>query len=59
MSSAPMTTRAQVPVPEDTRGKNIDLEVHVKRLSLRLNGRPILEGSLADVVRLHLPVPHL
>ena len=35
---------------EDVRGKDVDLEVHVRRMSLRIKGKPVLEGSLADVV---------
>lgn len=32
------------------RGKDVDFEVHVRRMSLRIKGKPVLEGSLADVV---------
>ncbi|KAF5830762.1 cyclophilin-type peptidyl-prolyl cis-trans isomerase [Dunaliella salina] len=47
-SSSKGGLQPKVPVPEDVRGKELDLEVHVRRLSLRLRGQPILEGSLAD-----------
>jgi hypothetical protein len=30
------------------RGRDLKFEVHPKRMSLRLNGEPLLEGSLED-----------
>ena len=38
----------RVPVSDAIRGRDIQLEVHPKRLSLRVGGQPLLEGSLVD-----------
>ncbi|MEW5301586.1 MAG: hypothetical protein WDW36_004437 [Sanguina aurantia] len=38
----------QVPVASSTKGRDVKLEVHPKRLQLRVEGATVLEGSLVD-----------
>jgi hypothetical protein len=38
----------KVPVPPGTRGKDVAFEVHPTRLSLAVQGEPLLAGGLAD-----------
>eukprot|EP00199_Chlamydomonas_sp_CCMP681_P002579 CAMPEP_0119108918 /NCGR_PEP_ID=MMETSP1180-20130426/16179_1 /TAXON_ID=3052 ORGANISM="Chlamydomonas cf sp, Strain CCMP681" /NCGR_SAMPLE_ID=MMETSP1180 /ASSEMBLY_ACC=CAM_ASM_000741 /LENGTH=339 /DNA_ID=CAMNT_0007094595 /DNA_START=13 /DNA_END=1032 /DNA_ORIENTATION=- len=40
--------RIKVPVGSEVRGRDLKFEVHPRRLSLRLGGQPLLEGSLTD-----------
>jgi hypothetical protein len=50
----------QVPVDPDVRGRDVEFEVHRRRMSLRLNVQPVLEGSLADAgeVRSYSSITH-
>lgn len=47
-SQTPDDVLIKVPVDPSTRGRDLKFEVHPKRLSLKLNGKPLLEGSLKD-----------
>ena len=39
----------KVQVPPATRGRDIKFDLHPKRMSVELDGRPLLAGSLSDV----------
>ena len=39
----------KVQVPPATRGRDIKFDLHPKRMSVELDGRPLLFGSLSDV----------
>ncbi|GAX82175.1 hypothetical protein CEUSTIGMA_g9603.t1 [Chlamydomonas eustigma] len=39
----------KIPVSPDTRGRDITLEIHPKRLCVMKDGKALIEGSLADV----------
>lgn len=43
-----------VPVAEDVKGRDIDFEVHPKRLSLKIKGETVLQGDLSDVGAINL-----
>lgn len=40
--------QVRVPVAADVRGRDVAFEVHPKRLSIKVGGKPVLQGSLAD-----------
>lgn len=47
-SQTPDDVLIKVPVSDSTRGRDLKFEVHPKRLSLKLEGKALLEGSLVD-----------
>ena len=53
-SSDSPEVQIKVPVPQAARGRDVKMELHPRRLSLALDGKTLLAGSLADVGEIRL-----